>query len=282
MLQLQGRSCCVAPRIKQLCRKFAITPTAAPPTERSRQRRPRQSPRGRRATGSRRKSEASRSEPSDPCEPSWRSGLRRCTCDGSLQGVHPVASPDYESRMPLVTSQNKGAMIRFCRYGYRSIRPVGIRHPKHGGVDLTGPMRTGRVARVRAGFGRATLAKRVLSLANGVVGVMHAAALAVHFIGEGLAIAEGLDPKHAIKQVDRLLSNPAISGVVVLFRAGCRSWRPRERLCESLLTGPTSSRDDQTTIALYLLTSHGRATPLVWKTVKKSELKERRGRYYER
>jgi len=32
-------------------------------------------------------------------------------------------------------------------------------------------------------------------------------------------------------------------------------------------------RDDQTTIALYLLTSHGRATPLVWKTVKKSELK---------
>ncbi len=45
-------------------------------------------------------------------------------------------------------------------------------------------------------------AKRVLSLANGVVGVMHAAALAVHFIGEGLAIAEGLDPKHAIKQVE--------------------------------------------------------------------------------
>ncbi len=33
----------------------------------------------------------------------------------------------------------------------------GIRHPKHGGVDLTGPMRTGRAARVRAGFGRAAL-----------------------------------------------------------------------------------------------------------------------------
>ena len=34
----------------------------------------------------------------------------------------------------------------------------GIRRPKHVGVDLTGPMRTDRVARVRAGFGRAALA----------------------------------------------------------------------------------------------------------------------------
>ena len=36
----------------------------------------------------------------------------------------------------------------------------GIRHLKHGRVDLTGPMRTGRAARVRAGFGRAALAPR--------------------------------------------------------------------------------------------------------------------------
>ena len=54
-------------------------------------------------------------------------------------------------------------------------------------------------------------AKRVLSLSNGVVGVLHAAALAVHFIGEGLSAAMGTDPKHAVKQVDRLLSNSAIS-----------------------------------------------------------------------
>jgi hypothetical protein len=63
-------------------------------------------------------------------------------------------------------------------------------------------------------------AKRVLSLANGVVGVMHAAALAIHFIGQGLALAEGTDPKPAIKQVDRLLSNPAIWGVGVLCALG--------------------------------------------------------------
>jgi hypothetical protein len=42
-------------------------------------------------------------------------------------------------------------------------------------------------------------AKRVLSLSNGVVGVIHAAALAIHLIGEGLAAVTGANPKHAIK-----------------------------------------------------------------------------------
>ena len=32
-------------------------------------------------------------------------------------------------------------------------------------------------------------------------------------------------------------------------------------------------KDHQSTIALYLVTRHGRATPLLWKTVAKSELK---------
>jgi hypothetical protein len=38
-------------------------------------------------------------------------------------------------------------------------------------------------------------------------------------------------------------------------------------------------KDGQATIALYAVTSHGRATPLVWKTIDKSKLKERRGEY---
>ena len=52
-------------------------------------------------------------------------------------------------------------------------------------------------------------ATRVMSLANGVVGVLHGAALGIHAIGRGLA--DALDPKHAIKQVDRLLSNAGIT-----------------------------------------------------------------------
>ena len=60
-------------------------------------------------------------------------------------------------------------------------------------------------------------AKRVLSLANGTLGVMTGAALAVSLIGQALAKARGLLAKSAIKQVDRLLSN---AGVVPWDPAG--------------------------------------------------------------
>ena len=53
-------------------------------------------------------------------------------------------------------------------------------------------------------------AKRVYSLANATLGVISSASLAVNSIGQGLALARGRLPKHAIKQVDRLLSNPGI------------------------------------------------------------------------
>ena len=53
-------------------------------------------------------------------------------------------------------------------------------------------------------------AKRVHSLGNATLGVIASASLAVHAIGQGLAHAQGLTPKHAVKQVDRLLSNQGI------------------------------------------------------------------------
>src|SRR4029453_8208694 len=52
--------------------------------------------------------------------------------------------------------------------------------------------------------------KRVESLANAALGVMTGASLAVAMIGKSLAQARGLLTKHAVKQVDRLLSNPRI------------------------------------------------------------------------
>src|SRR3569832_2900594 len=52
--------------------------------------------------------------------------------------------------------------------------------------------------------------KRVDSLANATLGVMTGASLGVAVIGKALAQARGLLPKHAVKQVDRLLSNPRI------------------------------------------------------------------------
>jgi hypothetical protein len=48
-------------------------------------------------------------------------------------------------------------------------------------------------------------AKQVASVTNAVVGVVHAVSLSIHAIGTGLAAARGLQTKHAIKQVDRLL-----------------------------------------------------------------------------
>jgi len=115
-------------------------------------------------------------------------------------------------------------------------------------------------------------ARRVLSMSNATLGAIHAASLSVHAIGLGLARADGLDPKHAIKQVDRLLSNP-----------GIEVWELFEQWVPFVLAGRSEAvvamdwtefdRDNQSTLAISLITSHGRATPLVWKTVVKSEMK---------
>jgi len=66
-------------------------------------------------------------------------------------------------------------------------------------------------------FGGELHAKRVLSLAMGAVGVIHATSVALHAIGRGLARAMGLDPKHATKQVDRLVGNTDVV-MSLLFR----------------------------------------------------------------
>ncbi len=54
-------------------------------------------------------------------------------------------------------------------------------------------------------------AKRGLSVANAVTGLVHNEVLAVHAIGLGLAQARSLYRKHTTKQVDRLLSNTRLS-----------------------------------------------------------------------
>lgn len=121
-------------------------------------------------------------------------------------------------------------------------------------------------------------AMRVMSLANGVVGVMHAAALGVHAIGRGLAEALDLEPKHAVKQVDRLLSNRGIDVWRWFEHWAAFVVGERKELLVAL-DWTEFDHDAQATIALYLTTSHGRATPLLWKTVDKAKLKDRRAEY---
>ena len=124
-------------------------------------------------------------------------------------------------------------------------------------------------------FGEDLHAKRVMSLANGALGVMTGASLAVSIIGQSLAQARGLLGKHAIKQVDRLLSNP---GIVVwdLFSPWVAEVVGSRKTIVVAMDWTDFDADDQATLALSLVTSHGRATPLLWLTVLKDELKNQR------
>ena len=124
-------------------------------------------------------------------------------------------------------------------------------------------------------------AKRVDSLSGATLGVLRSASLAVCAIGQGLAAARGLKPKYAVKQVDRLLSNPKINVDDILGR-----WVPyvvgaRTSIVVAL-DWTDFDADRQATIMLSLITDHGRATPLVWLTVDKRTLKDHRSLYEHR
>jgi hypothetical protein len=118
-------------------------------------------------------------------------------------------------------------------------------------------------------------AKRVMSLANGALGVMTSASLAVSVIGQSLAQARGLLSKHAIKQVDRLLSN---RGIVVwdMFAPWAAEVVGKRKTIVIAMDWTDFDADDQATLALSLITNHGRATPLLWLSVLKDELKNQR------
>jgi len=118
-------------------------------------------------------------------------------------------------------------------------------------------------------------AKRILSLANGTVGVMTAAALAVSLIGQALAAARGLFAKSAIKQVDRLLSNAGVAPWD-LFGSWVREVVGSRREIVVAMDWTDFDADNQATLALHLVTRHGRATPLLWLSVDKDELKDQR------
>jgi hypothetical protein len=107
---------------------------------------------------------------------------------------------------------------------------------------------------------------------------MAAASLAVAMIGQALAQARGLVTKHAVKQVDRLLSN---NGIDV--------WDSFARWVPHQMSGRTDAlvamdwtdfdHDSQSTLVLSLVTGQGRAAPLLWLSVWKEEIATRRNDY---
>jgi hypothetical protein len=120
--------------------------------------------------------------------------------------------------------------------------------------------------------------KRVDSLAGATLGVMTAASLAVAMIGHALAQARGLVTKHAVKQVDRLLSNDGIDVWDSFARWVPHQIAGRQEILVAM-DWTEFDHDDQSTLVLSLVTGHGRAAPLLWLSVWKDEITKKRNDY---
>ena len=151
------------------------------------------------------------------------------------------------------------------------------RQPQNRASDLIRPSDIHQV--MRDMFAEDMHARRVLSLGNAVVGAVHGVALSVHAIGHGLSMAAGLRGKSAIKQVDRLLSNESLRVWEDVFPAWVNFVLSDRKEIVVAMDWTDFDADGQSTIALHIVTSHGRATPLMWKTHEKKTLKKHRNLY---
>lgn len=120
--------------------------------------------------------------------------------------------------------------------------------------------------------------KRQLSLAHAAMGVLASESLFLHRMAEGLVNTRGGDKKHATKQIDRLLSNKGISvwdlsEFWVTFVIG------EKKEVVVALDWTSFFDDEQSMLSLNIVTSKGLATPLLWKSVDKKQLKHNRARY---
>lgn len=120
--------------------------------------------------------------------------------------------------------------------------------------------------------------KQYLSLSRAVQGVLKSGSLMVSQIGQGLAQSQGLKSKHAIKQIDRLLSNEKLDSYNLQNQLARMLIANRTRI-HTAIDWTVFAKDEQMTICLRLITSHGRATPLLWKTVSTVNLKGKKNIY---
>lgn len=114
-------------------------------------------------------------------------------------------------------------------------------------------------------------AKRLESLTNYAIGAMEAARAGVHAIGAAYAAVAKIQPRHGVKQVDRFLSNEGID-VARLTASWARFVIGSRKEILVALDWTDFEADDHTVLCAYVVTTHGRATPLCWKTHTKSKL----------
>lgn len=143
----------------------------------------------------------------------------------------------------------------------------------------TEPKHVGTVARAHAMmdelFGHDVHAQRLASLTDGVVGLVDAGQLSIHAIGRGLAAVHGLNDKHAVKQVDRLIGNEKVD-VASLQAVWVRRVMGGHAEAFVNLDWTEFGGDKHSMLVLSLQTAHGRSMPLMWKTVETTALKGQR------
>jgi hypothetical protein len=102
-----------------------------------------------------------------------------------------------------------------------------------------------------------------------------AAMVSIAAIGQAYALLAGIKGKSGIKQIDRLLSNAGVD-VEAIQKEWVRFVVAARKQIVIALDWTEFDDDDHSTLCAYLVTKHGRATPMVWQTVQKSELRGRR------
>lgn len=114
-------------------------------------------------------------------------------------------------------------------------------------------------------------AKRLESLTNYTIASMEAPRAAIHAIGAAYAEVAEIKPRHGVKQVDRFLSNEGINldQLMPVWAKFVIGSRPEIIIA---LDWTDFDADDHSTLCAYVVTTHGRATPLCWKTHTKSKL----------
>jgi hypothetical protein len=123
--------------------------------------------------------------------------------------------------------------------------------------------------------------KQVDSLAHAVVGAIHTDTASITAIGRAAARAREVSEKHSIKQVDRLLANSKVDPCEVMRHVVPALISGRSRIVVAVDWTEFAS-NGHSTVAISMITEHGRATPLMWMTVATKKLKKRRSRYEDR
>ena len=113
--------------------------------------------------------------------------------------------------------------------------------------------------------------KRLESLSSYTIGAMDAARAGVQAIGAAYAAVAQIQPRCGVKQVDRFLSNPGIN-VAGLTPSWARFVIGARKEILVALDWTDFEADDHTVLCAYVVTTHGRATPLCWTTHTKSKL----------